>query len=110
MSIQTAVKRIIKKGGNKIFGPKIELFSENLAFRISLETLLTIHTIGKSPTELFYGITDDFWYWLNTEGSRKNSVLRNILPGIADENTQKMFTGDTGQIGTRFLFLYTVQE
>ena len=76
MSIQTAVKRFIRKGSNKIFGPKInrteeknkenELLVENLAYRISLETLLNIHTIGKSPTELFYGITDNFWYWLNT--------------------------------------------
>ncbi len=83
-----------------------------LAYRVSLETLLTVHTIGKSPTELFYGITDNFWFWLNTEGIRKNSVLRNLLPGIADEDTQKMFTGKTGDQDTlgSILLLYTFQK
>ncbi len=106
MSAQTRVKQLIKKGINKIFGNgsnqikkqnnQNELLAENLAFRVSLETLLNINNIGKSPNEIFLGITDQFWFWLNTEGIRKSAALRNLLPGLADEITQKEFTGDTG--------------
>ncbi len=63
-----------------------------------METVLNLQTIGKSPNEIFYGISDQFWFWLNTEGIRRNSTLRNLLPGLADEITQKKFTGDTGDI------------
>ena len=106
MSAQTDVKRFIKKGIHKILGNgtdqiqkqnrENELLTENLAFRIALETTLNFHTIGKPPNEIFYGISDPYWFWLNTEGIRKNSTLRNLLPGLADEITQKNFTGDTG--------------
>jgi SAM-dependent methyltransferase len=106
MSAQTAVKQFIRNSSHKIFGDgsdKIkklhdaeEVFTENLAFRISLETMLNMNNVGKSPFEIFFGITDQFWFWLNTEGIRKNATLRNLLPGIADEETQKMFTGKTG--------------
>ncbi len=108
MSAQSDVKRFIKKGIHKILGNGTaqiqkqqrvnELLTENLAFRIALETTLNFQTIGKSPNEIFYGISDQFWFWLNTEGMRKNSTLRNVLPGLADEIIQKRFTGDTGDV------------
>ena len=106
MSAQSDVKRFIKKGIHKILGngtaeiqkhnKENELLTENLAFRIALETTLNFHTIGKTPNEIFYGISDQFWYWLNTEGIRRNSALRNLLPGLADETTQEQFTSKTG--------------
>ncbi len=106
MSPQAAVKKFIKNSGKKIFGDgsdqikkqqeEDELLTENLAFRVALESLLNINTIRKSPREIFSGISDRFWFWLNTEGVRKNSTLRNLLPGIADEAIQEKFTGKTG--------------
>jgi ubiquinone/menaquinone biosynthesis C-methylase UbiE len=96
----------VRYGSNKLFGPgarrtekrnkEKELSTQNLAFRVSLETLLNYNSMGKSPCEIFYGISDQFWYWLNTEGMRHHAGLCKVLPGVADENTQEMYTGKKG--------------
>src|SRR4051812_6142226 len=69
---------------------------DTIAYRSALETILNSTNKDKNPNEIFYGISDDFWYWLLTEGSRRNSVLSNILPKFPDENTQINFTGQKG--------------
>lgn len=73
-----------------------ESFTKAVAYRAALEMILIGATPNKMPNELFSGISDDFWFWLNTQGYRKNQSLRNILPGMPDEDVQLMFTGDKG--------------
>jgi SAM-dependent methyltransferase len=70
--------------------------TENLAFRTGLELLINHSNINKNPNELFCGVTDDFWLWLNTEGYRRHPTLRKILPAMPDEDVQWTFTGNVG--------------
>jgi ubiquinone/menaquinone biosynthesis C-methylase UbiE len=105
MSAKTAIKQFFTESGGRIFGRTTkkdntskaqDLLNQDLAFRISLETIMTLDTIGKSPYQVFWGITDQFWFWLNSKGIRMNSALSKFLPGLADESTQEMYTGKTG--------------
>jgi len=84
------VREIINKGAIT------ESLSDNIAFRILSETILINSTANNTLYEKFYGISDDFWLWLNTEGVKRNSKLRDILPGVPSEYIQEMFTGDKG--------------
>jgi SAM-dependent methyltransferase len=45
---------------------------------------------------VFGGVSDDFWFWLNTEGMRRIPLLREILPGMPDPEVQISFTGTAG--------------
>ncbi|MDQ3652432.1 MAG: class I SAM-dependent methyltransferase [Acidobacteriota bacterium] len=48
------------------------------------------------PNELFGGVDEDFWFWLNTEGYRRSPELQVILPSMPDEEVQLRFTGAAG--------------
>jgi SAM-dependent methyltransferase len=71
-------------------------FADEIAFRGSLETLLGKSSAGMTPDEIFYGIGDDFWFWLNTVGVRRNSRLSRILPGLPNADIQQNYTGSQG--------------
>ena len=71
-------------------------FVDNIAFQAASESILKNTTASSTPDEIFYGISDAFWYWLNTEGVRKNSMLRKILPGTPTNYIQEFFTGTHG--------------
>ena len=45
------------------------------------------------PNQVFAGINDRRWLWLNTKGLRAEPVLRSILPGLPDQSTQTQYTG-----------------
>jgi len=49
-----------------------------------------------APFEAFHGVHDRFWFYLNTEGSRKSAAVRGLLPGMPDEQAQLRFTGMAG--------------
>jgi len=49
-----------------------------------------------NPYELFSGISDDFWLWLFTDGYRKHSSLRKVLPEMPSEDLQLHLTGSSG--------------
>jgi SAM-dependent methyltransferase len=55
-------------------------------------------TVGRTPHELFAGVADDYWLWLNTEGYRMSPELRQVLPGLPQtkdlENTVSAWRGD----------------
>ena len=70
--------------------------ADSIAYRVALETILNHSGANKKPNELFSGISDGFWFWLCTEGYRRNPSLASVLPGMPEENVQLMFTGDTG--------------
>jgi len=48
------------------------------------------------PNILFRDTDNDYWFWLNTTGYRKNPELRNVLPGLPEESVQLHFTGSSG--------------
>jgi SAM-dependent methyltransferase len=70
--------------------------TSNIAFRAASELILNNSNSGKTPDEIFHGISDEFWFWLNTEGVRRNVRLRNILPGAPSDDIQQLFTGSKG--------------
>jgi SAM-dependent methyltransferase len=79
---------------------------DNLAFRVASESILKDTTPDKKPYDIFNGISDEFWFWLNTEGVRRNSMLKSILPGAPSDSVQEMFTGSTGDATLREGFEY----
>jgi ubiquinone/menaquinone biosynthesis C-methylase UbiE len=112
LKMKGRIKGYINRISDKIVDRIIRIFNregllaDNIAFRVAQEMMLDKTTTGKQPNEIFYGISDNFWFWLNTEGVRRNSVLRNILPGVPDEYTQVMFTGDKGDTTLKEAFFY----
>ncbi len=71
-------------------------FVETVAYRVALETVLSHSGADAIPSEIFRGISDEFWLWLHTEGYRRSHSLRTVLPAVADEDIQLRFTGDKG--------------
>jgi len=69
---------------------------KNIAYRAKLKLLTSGSDLAQEPNDLFRGIGDGFWFWLNTEGCRISPRLRNILPTMPEENVQLMITGDKG--------------
>jgi SAM-dependent methyltransferase len=66
------------------------------AFLAALEAKLESSIENEPPNKLLEGVSDDLWLWLCTEGYRRSSSLRNLLPGMPDETVQVTYTGDTG--------------
>jgi SAM-dependent methyltransferase len=60
-------------------------------FEGQLRTLLS-QPPGQPPEKLFGNIPDELWLWLNTEGYRRSSNLRQLLPGLPEENVQRQWT------------------
>jgi SAM-dependent methyltransferase len=65
-------------------------------YRRALEKMLRGEIAGRTPKALFGGISDGYWYWLNTEGYRESPSLRGILPAMPDDDVQEQFTGTKG--------------
>lgn len=55
-------------------------------------------TKNESLRKMFGNVSDDFWYWLFTNGYDNNAIVRQILPGMPDEQTQLNFTGRSGHL------------
>ncbi|HEV3204173.1 MAG TPA: class I SAM-dependent methyltransferase [Gemmataceae bacterium] len=70
--------------------------SDNIAKMVMMNALLTGATPKKPHCQLFGEVSDDFWFWLNTEGYRKSASLRALLPGLPEEKKQLNFTGLAG--------------
>jgi SAM-dependent methyltransferase len=51
---------------------------------------------NKTPNELFGSVSDDFWLWMLTEGCRKSAALKEILPGMPEEQVQLQSNGLSG--------------
>jgi hypothetical protein len=64
--------------------------------RLRLETILKSAPGGTAPSQLFGDVDDDFWYWVHTEGYRGSAAVRELLPGLPDEQTQFQYVGRTG--------------
>ena len=71
---------------------------KNIAYRSRLKLLTSGSNLAQEPHDLFRGIGDGFWFWLNTEGCRISPTLRNILPTMPAEDVQLGFTGDKGDM------------
>jgi len=51
---------------------------------------------SRTPDQLFKGVSDEYWLWLNTEGYRINAELRGILPSLPPEYFQLVVASRTG--------------
>jgi len=75
-----------------------DLSGDVVTYQAALKMILSDSSTDKPPNKMFSGISDDFWFWLHTEGYRSSPVLQSILPGMPDENVQLMFTGNKGDL------------
>jgi SAM-dependent methyltransferase len=64
-------------------------------FEEELATLLA-QTREPTPSDLFGQVSDDLWLWINTEGYRRRSEVRDVLPGLPKEDVQRHWTFRTG--------------
>ena len=78
----------------QILGSGVAL--KRMIFRARLKLLTSGSNLAQEPHDLFRGIGDGFWFWLNTEGCRISPTLRNILPAMPEEDVQLGFTGNKG--------------
>ena len=64
--------------------------------RMLEKTLAHTTDATQSVTDVFEQVNDDFWFWLYTEGYRRNKMVRQLLPSLPAERIQIQFTGGTG--------------
>jgi SAM-dependent methyltransferase len=69
--------------------------ASRVAYRVAVEGRLQ-PIDGRPPRERFHGISDDFWFWICTEGFRRHTQLQDLLPGVPDESVQVDVTGSAG--------------
>jgi SAM-dependent methyltransferase len=106
------VRRYINKVSNTIYDQVIkkstekDRFVDSIAFRVALESFLHSAKVDQPPLEIFHGISDDFWLWLHTEGIKRNSDLKEMLPGLPEENIQELFTSYVGDKALEEAFYY----
>jgi 2-polyprenyl-3-methyl-5-hydroxy-6-metoxy-1,4-benzoquinol methylase len=62
------------------FHDRMEGLQHSVNF-LNLERLLD-SAFEKTPDELFRGVSDDYWLWVNTQAYRASTDLRKILPGL----------------------------
>jgi ubiquinone/menaquinone biosynthesis C-methylase UbiE len=75
-------------------------------------TLAAEPAAAVTPQTLFGGLSDEFWFWLNTEGYRQSPKLQGLLPGLPSVQVQTRFTGAAGDQTLRegFLVYSTVKR
>jgi SAM-dependent methyltransferase len=79
----------------KVLASKMKDRLQDFEYSSQLRNILASGS-AKPPNQLFGSVTDDFWFWLNTEGCRKNAALREILPGMPEERVQLQSNGLSG--------------
>jgi ubiquinone/menaquinone biosynthesis C-methylase UbiE len=55
----------------------------------------------KTPNQVFGAMSDEVWFWLNTEGYRKSAAVREFLPGMPEERVQLQANGSSGDMVLR---------
>lgn len=96
------IKRLLQSVAERASRRTLERLAESsladeIAYRAASESLRD----GDTPRERFRGISDGFWFWLLTEGCRRNVNLRDFLPAMPEEAVQLRFTGDAGDVTLR---------
>lgn len=90
-----SLSKLIERTRKRLSDP-LKRQIKNIAYRARLKLLTSGSNLAQEPHDLFRGIGDGFWFWLNTEGCRISPTLRNILPTMPEEDVQLGFTGDKG--------------
>jgi 2-polyprenyl-3-methyl-5-hydroxy-6-metoxy-1,4-benzoquinol methylase len=70
--------------------------ADEIAYRVALERIPSGSIGNMNPYEIFSNISDDFWFWLCTEGYKRKPALEAVLPGMPTENVQLAMTGNKG--------------
>lgn len=75
---------------------KIQRFVHHWQYLFVLHRIIRNTTFPKSLKKLFGRMSDEFWFWLYTDGYRQSPVVRQLLPAMPDESLQLQFTGISG--------------
>jgi len=70
----------------------------------TLTRLLSHVRAGRTPNQLFAGVSDDFWLWCLTEGYREDERLRSVMPAYPPAEVQLRFAGASGDDTMRDAF------
>ena len=94
----TAIDKLVDRITRRVAGSTSNSndFLKRRVYRVALETLFAESIVDKKPNEVFSSFTDDFWFWLCTEGYERKEAIRTLLPGMPDEDVQLMYTGSKG--------------
>jgi SAM-dependent methyltransferase len=92
---EMSLSKLVERTRKRLSDP-LKRQIKNIVYRPRLKLLTSGLNLAQEPHDLFRGIGDGFWFWLNTEGCRISPTLRNILPTMPEEGVQLMFTGDKG--------------
>lgn len=58
----------------------------------------------ESPYQLFKGLDDEAWFFLNTEAYRQHLELQAVLPSMPDPDVQARIIGSSGDVALREAF------
>lgn len=75
--------------------------ADEIAYRAASETVLHDLQEDETPCKRLGSVSDGFWFWLLTEGCRRNAAIRRFLPGMPGEEVQLRYTGDAGDVTLR---------
>jgi ubiquinone/menaquinone biosynthesis C-methylase UbiE len=86
-----------------------DAISRKIAWRARLDVLAARH---EPPLQRFGDVSDDLWFWLNTEGYRSSPALQAVLPALPAETEQYRFTGAAGDntLAEAFAFYRLVKQ
>ncbi len=90
----------------------LETLSDRIAKKMMLHNLLHGGSRKMPPHRLFGALSDELWFWLNTDGYRTSADLRAILPALPEETQQYLFTGAVGDttLAEAFAFYKVVKD
>lgn len=98
--INFAKEYVLKRPGKRMLENLFNLFTSQIRNFIYKSKLKKLKKRGQLIKSDLYGsfnkISDNFWYWLYTNGYSEKSYLNGLLPKMPEENLQLQFTGGSG--------------
>ncbi len=96
------INEILGKRGNLLHGDTPMVGRISGSYQSTLDEIFAGGVEGRPLKRLFGDVSDDFWFWLFTQGYRDNEErLREILPSMPAEDIQTRFTGSAGDATLR---------
>ncbi|MBA4062721.1 MAG: hypothetical protein C0501_03270 [Isosphaera sp.] len=100
--LKRAVGRLIGETNKARLRRALDSVGERIGERRRVARLRRIVASAPAPhPQLFGGVDDDYWLWLNTEGVRQDPRLAQLLPSLPDETLQVSLIGLTGDTALR---------
>ncbi len=101
------INEIMSEGGGLLHSARRMVSGFRGLHQSTLDEILADGVDGRPLKQLFGGVSDDFWFWLFTQGYRDNEDrLRKILPSLPGEHVQIRFTRSAGDTTLREAFSF----